>query len=45
MEYFLGKLIKSAGRAVGSVARKVSKVADTVGKIPVLGDVARFGAS
>jgi hypothetical protein len=43
MEYFLGKLIKSAGRAVGSVARKVSKVADTVGKIPVLGDVARFG--
>ncbi len=43
MEYFLGKLIKSAGRAVGSVARTVSKVADTVGKIPVLGDVARFG--
>jgi hypothetical protein len=43
MEYFLGKLIKSTGRAVGSVARKVSKVADTVGKIPVLGDVARFG--
>ena len=43
MEYFLGKLIKSAGRAVGSVARTVSKAADTVGKIPVLGDVARFG--
>jgi len=43
MEYFLGKLIKSAGRAVGSVARTVSKAAATVGKIPILGDIARYG--
>jgi hypothetical protein len=43
MEYFLGGLIKSAGRAIGSVARTVSKAAATVGKIPILGDIARYG--
>jgi hypothetical protein len=54
MEYFLGGMIRSVGRAVGGavrtvtrtagdVARIASKVADTVGRIPILGDVARAG--
>jgi hypothetical protein len=63
MEYFLGGLIRSAGRAIGGVtravgkigpvrdiaraagtiARTVSKAAESVGKIPILGDVARAG--
>jgi hypothetical protein len=43
MEYFLGGLIHSVGRAVGDVARTVSKVAGKVGKIPILGDIARAG--
>ena len=43
MEYFLGGLIKSVGRAAGNVARFASKAADTVGRIPILGDVARAG--
>ncbi len=43
MEYFLGGLVKSVGRAAGSVARFASKAANAVGKIPILGDVARAG--
>jgi len=43
MEYFLGGLIRKAGRAVGKVARAAGKVAGTVGKIPILGDIARAG--
>lgn len=43
MEYFLGGLVRSVGRAAGSVARFAAKAADTVGKIPILGDVARAG--
>jgi hypothetical protein len=43
MEYFLGGVIKSVKRAAGSVARIAAKAADTVGRIPVLGDVARAG--
>jgi hypothetical protein len=45
MEYFLGGLIRSVGRAVGGVARAASKVAGAVGKIPVIGDIARAGYS
>jgi hypothetical protein len=41
MEYFLGGLIHSVGRAVGDVARTVSKAAGAVGKIPILGDISR----
>ena len=43
MEYFLGGLVRTGGRAVGNVARAASKVAGTVGKIPILGDIARAG--
>ena len=43
MEYFLGKFVRSVGRAAGGIARTVSKAAETVGKIPILGDVARAG--
>ena len=43
MQYFLGGLIKSVGRAASGVARVVAKAADTVGRIPILGDVARAG--
>jgi hypothetical protein len=47
MEYFLGGLIRSVGRTVknvaGDVARTVSKAANAVGKIPVLGDISRAG--
>jgi hypothetical protein len=49
MEYFLGGFLKSVGRAVGGavsgIARTVSKAAEAVGKIPILGDVARAGIS
>ena len=41
MEYFLGGLIHSVGRAVGDVARTVSKAAGTVGKIPIIRSVGR----
>jgi hypothetical protein len=41
MEYFLGGLVRKAGRAIGNVARAAGKVAGTVGKIPILGDIAR----
>jgi hypothetical protein len=43
MEYFLGSFVRSVGRAVGDVARVASKAASAVGKIPILGDVARAG--
>jgi hypothetical protein len=43
MEYFLGGLIHSAARAVKSVAQTVSKAANAVGKIPILGDISRAG--
>jgi hypothetical protein len=43
MEYFIGGFIKSAGRAIGKSASFVEKTATTVGKIPVIGDIARFG--
>jgi hypothetical protein len=43
MEYFLGSFVKSIGRAATSVAKFASKAADTVGRIPILGDVARAG--
>jgi hypothetical protein len=63
MDYFLGGLVRSVGRAVGGVSRAVEKIgplrdvartaggivrtvgkaADAVGKIPVVGDVARAG--
>ena len=43
MEYFLGKFVRSVGRAAGGIARTVSKAAETVGKIPILGDLARAG--
>jgi hypothetical protein len=47
MEYFLGGLIHSvvrtARKAVNDVSRTVSKAADAVGKIPVLGDISRAG--
>jgi hypothetical protein len=41
MEYFLGGLVRSVGRAVGDVARAASKAASAVGKIPILGDISR----
>jgi hypothetical protein len=43
MEYFLGGLVRSAGRVVRNVSRAVDKAASAVGKIPILGDVARAG--
>jgi hypothetical protein len=47
MEYFIGGLIRGLARKVkniaGDVARTVKKAADTVGKIPVLGDISRAG--
>jgi hypothetical protein len=43
MEYFLGGLIRSATKVVKSVANTVSKAANAVGKIPVLGDISRAG--
>jgi hypothetical protein len=47
MEYFLGGLIRSAAKTVknvaGTVARTVNKAANVVGKIPVVGDIARAG--
>ena len=43
MDYFLGGVVRSVGRAAGGIARAASKAANTVGKIPVLGDVARAG--
>jgi hypothetical protein len=43
MEYFLGGLVRSIGRAAGGVARFAAKAANTIGKIPILGDVARAG--
>ena len=49
MEYFLGGFLKSVGRAIGGavsgIGRTVSKAAEAVGKIPILGDVARAGLS
>ena len=49
-EYFLGGLVHSVGRAfnkvknvAGDIARTVSKAADTVGKVPILGDISRAG--
>ena len=41
MEYFLGGLVRSVGRAIGNVARTASKVAGAVSKIPILGDISR----
>lgn len=41
MEYFLGGLVRSVGRAVADVARTASKAASAVGKIPILGDISR----
>lgn len=43
VEYFIGGFIKSAGRAVGKAASFVDRAATAVGKIPVIGDIARFG--
>ena len=47
MEYFLGGLVQSIGRGISKVAkdvgRTVGKAADTIGKVPVLGDIARAG--
>ena len=43
MEYFLGGLVRSAGRVVRKVGKTVSKVSKVVGGIPVLGDIARAG--
>jgi hypothetical protein len=43
MEYFLGGLVKSVGRAASSVGRFAEKAAKTVGRIPVVGDIARAG--
>jgi hypothetical protein len=43
MEYFLGGLVKSVGRAASKVGRFVDKAAKTVGRIPVVGDIARAG--
>jgi hypothetical protein len=41
MEYFLGGLIHSVAKAAKSVASTVSKAANAVGKIPILGDISR----
>jgi hypothetical protein len=35
--------IRDVARAAGKIANTVSKAADTIGKIPILGDVARAG--
>ena len=43
MEYFLGGLIHSVSKAAKTVANTVSKAANAVGKIPVLGDISRAG--
>jgi hypothetical protein len=43
MEYFLGGLIHSATKIVKGVANTVSKAANAVGKIPILGDISRAG--
>jgi hypothetical protein len=54
MEYFLGGIVKSVGRAVtkaaktagrgaGQVARTAGRAARAVGNVPILGDVARAG--
>jgi hypothetical protein len=54
MEYFLGGIVKSVGRAVTKAAKTVGRAADqvartadkaikAVGKVPILGDVARAG--
>jgi hypothetical protein len=43
IEYFLGDVFRSVGRVTRDVPRTASKVADTVGKIPALGDIARAG--
>jgi hypothetical protein len=43
MKYFLGGLIHSVTKAAKSVANTVSKAANAVGKIPVLGDISRAG--
>jgi hypothetical protein len=43
MEFFLGRMVRSATRAVGKVAHVVAKAADTVGRVPVLGDITRSG--
>jgi hypothetical protein len=43
MEYFLGGLIHSVAKAAKTVGNTVSKAANAVGKIPVLGDISRAG--
>ena len=43
MEYFLGGLVRSAGRVLRKVGNTVSKVSKVVGGVPVLGDIARAG--
>jgi hypothetical protein len=42
-EYFLGRIVRSATRAVGKIAQVAAKAADTVGRVPVLGDITRAG--
>ncbi|AYG69314.1 MULTISPECIES: hypothetical protein [unclassified Rhizobium] len=45
MEYFLGGLVRSVGKVVKKVSNVASGVAKTVGRIPVVGDIARMGAN
>jgi hypothetical protein len=45
MEYFLGGLVRSVGKVVKKVSNVVSSAAKTVGRIPVVGDIARMGAN
>jgi hypothetical protein len=41
MEYFLGGLVQSVGRAVSNVGRAVGRAANTVGRIPIVRDAVR----
>lgn len=45
MEYFLGGLVRSVGKVVKKVSNAVSSAARTIGRVPVVGDIARIGAS
>ncbi len=45
MEYFLGGLVRSVGKVVKKVSNVVGSAAKAVGRIPVIGDIARIGAS